>query len=494
MSYASDQTDKSLKELEAKISKEYTRAYAEMNKTANKYLSTLQDRYEKEYARYEAGDYTKEQFEAWYRTQVMRGERYKKMRDDLANRITEANKVAGAYINDKTPSIYSLNANYTAYEINKLTGADFTLVNEATVKELIATDKNFTEFRTVKTNPIRDYEWNKGQIQSALTSGILQGKSIDKLADSFMDVMKRNRSSAIRNARTAYTSAQNGGTLNSMQRAEDMGIKVQKVWKSMEDERVRLSHSMLDGQIRDLDQPFDNGLMHPSDSDGDPAEVYNCRCTLLHYLPKYESKKSVENYADKSKNEESYKQWIKRMEKAEDIPEDSNALYHLPRSIKSQTKYANKISKAIDDVFPAKSAWNGKIIRSKDCSALPTGSIALRSTASNKSIIHELIHMKSYRCDKDLYNDFALMEEASVDLLARELARRNHCFLAKEPVDVKFLTKLNKDFKLYSNDYDFAVDMINVELAKRGEWLKNKLINAGASDKILADVKYWLGV
>ena len=41
------------------------------------------------------------------------------------------------------------------------------------------------------------------------------------------------------------------------------------------------SHQKVDGEIRELDEPFSNGLMFPGDPAGGAAEVVNCRCALL---------------------------------------------------------------------------------------------------------------------------------------------------------------------------------------------------------------------
>lgn len=45
------------------------------------------------------------------------------------------------------------------------------------------------------------------------------------------------------------------------------------------------TYDELDGQTRALDEPFDVGdsqLMYPGDPDGDPAEVCNCRCSVIY--------------------------------------------------------------------------------------------------------------------------------------------------------------------------------------------------------------------
>ena len=94
----------------------------------------------------------------------------------------------------------------------------------------------------------------------------------------------------VRYARTAMTSAQNAGRIGVMERAKDMGINVQKKWLATLDMRTRDSHAKLDGQIRDVDEPFDSELgkiMFPGDPAAHPADVYNCRCTLVYVYPEY---------------------------------------------------------------------------------------------------------------------------------------------------------------------------------------------------------------
>lgn len=335
--YSDDMTDEELAKLEKRIARAYRRAYIEMYAKAENYFDTLnEERIQKEYEAYQRGEYTKSEFDLWYQTQVMRGQGYEQMRDALANQMADANKIASAYINDTTPSIASLNYNYEAYEIAQAHGIDFHLADAQTIKELMS-EANHVEFRTVKTNPTRDYLWNRGQINSILTSAIIQGKSIDKLADSFLIVMKRNRASAIRNARTAVTSAQNGGRQASYEQATKMGIKIEKEWIATLDERTRISHAMRDGKRVPYDKEFADGLMYPADSNGVPAEVYNCRCTMRAVLPNINDEKR-ETYAD----------WLERMAGEDGLsPEIKNAIKRWKES-----KMASRIN--IDDYPPIK--------------------------------------------------------------------------------------------------------------------------------------------
>jgi hypothetical protein len=62
----------------------------------------------------------------------------------------------------------------------------------------------------------------------------------------------------------------------------DVEVVVEKTWNTMGDDRVRDSHADIDGETVLLDEMFSNNVDHPSDRDGEPAEVYNCRCWLTY--------------------------------------------------------------------------------------------------------------------------------------------------------------------------------------------------------------------
>ena len=76
-------------------------------------------------------------------------------------------------------------------------------------------------------------------------------------------------------ARTEIGSAMNAAA----QAGYVAGGATHKGWLSARDDRVRDSHQDVDGEIVPIEQAFSNGLMHPSDPNGPPEEVINCRCT-----------------------------------------------------------------------------------------------------------------------------------------------------------------------------------------------------------------------
>lgn len=280
--FAHKETERILAELERKIKALYADASRDMKKKAEVYFARFAERDKKQKEALESGKITEEQYRQWRLAQIGRGERFEKLRDELADRMTDANKVAAAYINDQTPGIYSLNHNYEAYTIEKVAGnVGFTIYDEQTVRRLIQEDPNLLPKRRV--NAPKDKKWNRKLFAAEITSGILQGESIGKLANRVQNLSDANRAGAIRNARTAVTGAQNGGRQASYDRAKKMGLKLRKRWIATKDMRTRHAHAMLDGQTVELDKPFEiegHKLMFPGDPTGLARLVWNCRCTM----------------------------------------------------------------------------------------------------------------------------------------------------------------------------------------------------------------------
>lgn len=280
-----DLTEKELKALEKRIYDSYKEAYDGLTDIIREYFEKFADRDKTEKARLDSGEITEEQYRQWRLAQIGRGKRFEALRDKVAERMTNANAAAVAYVNDATPGIYSLNRNFAAYTIEQVTGdVGFDLWDEQTVKRLVVEQPELMPYYPPKRALKRgiDLAWGKKQITASVTSSILQGKSIKHMADDLQSrIVTMNRDSAIRTARTAVTGAQNAGRMDSYFAAEKMGIKCRKEWMATLDGRTRHSHAMLDGEVVDNDKKFSNGCRFPGDPQGRPEEIYNCRCTLV---------------------------------------------------------------------------------------------------------------------------------------------------------------------------------------------------------------------
>lgn len=85
---------------------------------------------------------------------------------------------------------------------------------------------------------------------------------------------------AVTEYRTAYNYGQNDALEALDEKVSGDGKKVKRKWVSAGDAQVRDSHQALDGETRDIDEAFSNGLMFPCDPAGPPEETINCRCSI----------------------------------------------------------------------------------------------------------------------------------------------------------------------------------------------------------------------
>jgi phage putative head morphogenesis protein, SPP1 gp7 family len=274
-------TDIVLDELIDALVEEYAKASIEMQGKCDNYLSKYAKEDAEKRSLLDAKKISKEDYQAWQKSKILGGKQWTDMRDTLAQDLTHCNEIAADIINDRKCDVYALNHNYGTYEIEQGVGActSYTLYDHDTVERLIS--QNPELLPKTKIDIPKDLQWNKQQLTSAVTQGILQGESIPSIAKRMAAVTDMDKNSAIRNARTATTGAENAGRVESYKRAEKMGIKVTQIWISTLDGRTRISHRHMMGEKRALGKVFSNKCRFPGDPQGPGWEVYNCRCTLI---------------------------------------------------------------------------------------------------------------------------------------------------------------------------------------------------------------------
>lgn len=130
-----------------------------------------------------------------------------------------------------------------------------------------------------------DTTFLKKKIKAELSRGVVEGKSYNDIAKNIAKGMtspfNTAKNNAMRIARTEGHRIQLESQNDALYKAKDKGANIVKQWDSTLDARTRDSHARVDGEIRELDKKFSNGLMFPSDPNGSAAEVVNCRCCLL---------------------------------------------------------------------------------------------------------------------------------------------------------------------------------------------------------------------
>lgn len=277
-----------MEQMERKVDKIYTDAYKEISEKWDKYMEAHKPKLDKAYNDLQAAlasgdkdaiDKAREVYERTAKNITLNDKRFKDMRGEVAEKISHTNEVALNYLNGNMANIYT--TNYNAFGEEKIKGYSFSLVNEETIKELATKDKALLPKK--KLNVAKDVAWNEKAINSQMLQGILQGENIPKMAARLMNVTDMNLTSAIRNARTMTTAAENKGRQDSFKKAQDDGVIMKRVWIAAHDDHTRAWHLELHGVEVDVDEPWENEygeIMYPGDPTADPANVYNCRCAM----------------------------------------------------------------------------------------------------------------------------------------------------------------------------------------------------------------------
>ncbi len=119
------------------------------------------------------------------------------------------------------------------------------------------------------------------QLQEPLTQ-----TQIDSLVNRYRGRWINFRAKTI--ARTEALRAVHQGSREMFRQAIEAGeLDIEglvQIWNTAEDERVRSTHTSMNGQEREFDQPFISGagvpLVHPGDPNAPAGEVIRCRCVV----------------------------------------------------------------------------------------------------------------------------------------------------------------------------------------------------------------------
>lgn len=308
------QTDRLLEGLEERLVDIYTKAYEDVKKKADDYFArfAVKDKAKRDLVA--AGKMSKNEYYTWRRNQMLSGKRWADLRDQLAQDLTNVNKIAAGLVRGELNEVFAINANYSEYLIENgmRMNYGFTLYDRDTVANLVMNDPDIIPWKPDVDVPA-DLRWNRQMITSHITQGILQGESIPHLSKRLLKTVNNDRVAAVRTARTAVTSAQNAGRQAVYDKAKYMGLNLQKEWLATLDGRTRHDHGMADGQRVGLDEKFDVGgyrMKYPGDTSAPGWLVYNCRCTTITVEPPHITKGEEPR--------KTYSEWAEGKKKAEE--------------------------------------------------------------------------------------------------------------------------------------------------------------------------------
>ena len=446
--YGAQYTARVQRGLEIRLQRLFTEAQSDMLKKLDGFTAQFREKDKRMLAKLEAGEITKEKYDRWVAGQVFQGAQWEQKLKDMTDSLSDYYGEALEKIHDKQIDVFSKNANYQAYCMDHDIGKDFgfDLYDADTVERLVKENPELLPRKIVDRK--KHNHWNQGIIDNCITQGVIQGESIPQIARRISNtVANAGMNSATLYARTAMTSAQNGGRMERLKEAKEMGINVKKQWLAIVDGRTRDSHIHLDGQIQDVSKPFKSDfgkLDFPGDPKGAPADVYNCRCTLVYVFPEHED---MSQYPDWERAKDmTYPEWEKskranRAKTEEDEIRRENELlemrelaqkYGIDGDVEDPLVSALLADAVIKDSgyrLP-RSKWSGRVpgepkaLWNDGEYDMDTHDIFLRRGSWFESSLHEQLHSRSRGLSYEAYVENRNMEEACVETLTRSISSR----------------------------------------------------------------------
>jgi hypothetical protein len=126
-----------------------------------------------------------------------------------------------------------------------------------------------------------DFDNLKKVIPQEVSRGIASSLPYTDIARNLNNASQSGLFNAKRIARTEGHRIQQQSADDARNVAKKKGADVVKQWDASLDSRTRDSHRRVDGEIRENDEKFSNGLRYAGDPNGSAAEVINCRCVTL---------------------------------------------------------------------------------------------------------------------------------------------------------------------------------------------------------------------
>lgn len=317
MDYGHQYADKKISAVDRELKKTY--------RTAQKQLKEKLADFEKQFARknkekkkmLDAGEITQDEYRQWMTGQVFVRSRWQEQQRMINAVLLDHNRQAMNIVQNSTFDVFAENYNFNAYLAEQKMVGTFNLYNAEAVARLILGDPQLLPEWDIDKK--KDYVWNQQKVNNILRQSIIQGKGIDEITQDLADGLATKNYNRMRLfARTAITEAENAGRQQQMNDAAEMGIEVKKMWIATHDNRTRDAHRELDGEIVPYDQPFHSALgdiQRPGDPTADPANVYNCRCTMQSIYPKYDQGTTREETIDG----QSYEEWKKGKKKRGEV-------------------------------------------------------------------------------------------------------------------------------------------------------------------------------
>lgn len=267
-----DSEEAAIKELE----KQYARALKDITDKVKSFQADI-DLLDQALSQDGLDDATKALLQSQKRSKIYQQNYQKALKGQVSGVLDKLHGDNYTTIDKYLKSCYETGYIGTMYDIAKQGVPIIAPIDQAAAVKAILTDSKIVEgyYSHLGVN----YAKLKKTITQEISRGIASGLPYGDIARNINNVSSSGLYNAKRIARTEGHRIQQTSSRDAQYAAKKKGCDVVKQWDASLDGRTRDSHARVDGEIRELDEKFSNGLMFPGDPSGSAAEVINCRCT-----------------------------------------------------------------------------------------------------------------------------------------------------------------------------------------------------------------------
>ena len=258
------------------------------------------------------------------------------------------------------------------------------------------------------------------EVSRGIASSMTYGQVAQQLAAKMTGIYKNPGGAlaySMRIARTEGHRIQCQATMDACYNAKDRGANIVKQWDATLDARTRNSHIAVDGEWKELDEKFSNGLMFPGDPSGRAEEVIHCRCALLQ-----KSRDSLKNGFTKMNN---FTKQLETFESPEDYAEFKKAFFskenkaYMNHVQSMEEKYKTKdFAKVLDKMDTREYNRYSKLVKQNPV----FNKKALTNTGKSDIITPEKGQKKPFT--KIKVEDIPSMNEAKFNTMKRNLEKQ----------------------------------------------------------------------
>lgn len=272
-----------------------------------------------------------------YQSKIYQKNFQKQLQSQINGILKDLNSGQYSSIDEYLKKCYETGYIGTMYDI---AGQGIPIITPIDQKKVITAMKTNSKISSgLYTKLGEDVEYLQKRIANNISRGIATSDSYENIARNIANDSNVGMNNAMRIARTEGHRIHSNSAHDAQLAAKDAGAAIVKMWDSTMDGNTRTTHRRLDGQIREVEEPFEmdgKEAMYPSDF-GRPEEDINCRCALLQRATWALDDDELETLKEKAKFHEIY------------VEDDDKETFRKQKDIDLNT-FKKRYLKAVDDV------------------------------------------------------------------------------------------------------------------------------------------------